>query len=256
MPPHDAAAPVVLRGDDDSDHDGVPLREDLCPDAPEDCDGRQDEDGCPDPDDDGDRVVDACDRCPTEPEVYNGFQDEDGCPDRGMVLLIDQHLRILTELHFARGRAALGPEAAPLLDAVGATLAGHAEILEVELRGHAAREERDPDALGLARANAVRDALLARGIAAERLTVRSVGVTQPQVPQNTADGRARQRRVSFEILRMEEDPAERPRAPGPPPQGFVVDSSQRCLDGRPAYVPPPGACAPRAPVATDAGNSG
>ena len=70
----------VARGGD-RDHDGIPDARDLCPDEPEDKDGFQDEDGCPDPDNDQDGIPDALDRCPNEPEDRDGFQDEDGCPD-------------------------------------------------------------------------------------------------------------------------------------------------------------------------------
>jgi hypothetical protein len=65
----------------DRDHDGVPDAYDRCPDEPEDHDGFQDDDGCPDPDNDGDGIPDAIDKCPNEPEDKDGFQDDDGCPD-------------------------------------------------------------------------------------------------------------------------------------------------------------------------------
>ena len=65
----------------DRDGDGIPDSLDACPDEPEDRDGYQDEDGCPDLDNDGDGIPDARDRCPNEPEDKDGFQDEDGCPD-------------------------------------------------------------------------------------------------------------------------------------------------------------------------------
>ena len=65
----------------DRDHDGIPDMSDRCPDEPEDRDGFQDDDGCPDPDNDGDGIPDALDKCPNEPEDFDGFQDDDGCPD-------------------------------------------------------------------------------------------------------------------------------------------------------------------------------
>jgi OmpA-OmpF porin, OOP family len=65
----------------DSDGDGLADDVDKCPTDPEDSDGYQDEDGCPDPDNDGDAVPDTADKCPNKPETENGFQDEDGCPD-------------------------------------------------------------------------------------------------------------------------------------------------------------------------------
>ena len=54
---------------------------DGCPAQPEDTDGFEDEDGCPDPDNDGDGVLDRDDKCPAENEDMDGFKDEDGCPD-------------------------------------------------------------------------------------------------------------------------------------------------------------------------------
>ena len=65
----------------DRDGDGIKDDVDKCPDQPEDHDGFEDEDGCPDPDNDGDRILDVDDKCPNQPETYNGFQDDDGCPD-------------------------------------------------------------------------------------------------------------------------------------------------------------------------------
>jgi OOP family OmpA-OmpF porin len=65
----------------DNDGDGIPDTADKCPNEPEDKDGFQDDDGCPDPDNDGDGIPDAADKCPNEPEDKDGFQDEDGCPD-------------------------------------------------------------------------------------------------------------------------------------------------------------------------------
>jgi outer membrane protein OmpA-like peptidoglycan-associated protein len=67
--------------DDDKDDDGIPNEEDTCPNAAEDLDGFEDEDGCPDVDNDGDGIEDDADKCPDEPEDKNGIEDEDGCPD-------------------------------------------------------------------------------------------------------------------------------------------------------------------------------
>ncbi len=65
----------------DKDGDGIPDDVDKCPTIPEDFDGFEDHDGCPEPDNDGDRIPDELDKCPNEPETINGFQDADGCPD-------------------------------------------------------------------------------------------------------------------------------------------------------------------------------
>lgn len=65
----------------DMDGDGIPDDKDKCPKDPEDKDGFEDEDGCPDPDNDRDGIVDFSDKCPDQPETRNGYEDEDGCPD-------------------------------------------------------------------------------------------------------------------------------------------------------------------------------
>ena len=68
-------------GRNDKDGDGIPDAIDACPNEPEDKDGFQDDDGCPDPDNDGDGIPDVDDQCPNEPEDKDGFQDTDGCPE-------------------------------------------------------------------------------------------------------------------------------------------------------------------------------
>ena len=65
----------------DPDNDGIKGTADMCADEPEDYDGFEDEDGCPDPDNDSDGILDVVDQCPLEAEDIDGFQDEDGCPD-------------------------------------------------------------------------------------------------------------------------------------------------------------------------------
>ncbi len=70
--------------DPDNDFDGLEDHEDSCPNFPEDLDGFEDEDGCPDTDNDQDNIIDANDRCPSQPETINQYRDEDGCPDRGV----------------------------------------------------------------------------------------------------------------------------------------------------------------------------
>ncbi len=70
--------------DPDNDRDQILDEDDRCPNVPEDRDGNQDEDGCPEGDSndrDGDRILDDVDKCPDDPEDYDGFEDEDGCPE-------------------------------------------------------------------------------------------------------------------------------------------------------------------------------
>jgi outer membrane protein OmpA-like peptidoglycan-associated protein len=68
--------------DDDRDDDGIRNKEDACPLVPEDKDGFEDKDGCPELDNDQDGIQDLMDQCPLVPEDKDGFEDKDGCPDK------------------------------------------------------------------------------------------------------------------------------------------------------------------------------
>jgi len=79
--------------DSDDDNDGLPDANDvMCRAEPEDYDGYEDDDGCPDYDNDMDGICDpevipppyVCqwwDECPNVPEDIDHWQDTDGCPD-------------------------------------------------------------------------------------------------------------------------------------------------------------------------------
>jgi hypothetical protein len=64
----------------DRDHDGVPDDADECPDLPEDRDGIQDADGCPEDDADGDGILDPQDACPLTAGVGWNDPRKNGCP--------------------------------------------------------------------------------------------------------------------------------------------------------------------------------
>ena len=65
----------------DRDGDGIADDDDGCPDEPEDKDGFEDADGCPDLDNDGDGIPDYLDKSPNAAEDMDGYEDADGIPD-------------------------------------------------------------------------------------------------------------------------------------------------------------------------------
>ncbi len=67
--------------DPDTDGDGLSDSVDGCLLAPEDRDAHLDDDGCPEADNDVDTLPDPEDECPNEPEDPDGYQDGDGCPE-------------------------------------------------------------------------------------------------------------------------------------------------------------------------------
>ncbi|MBX3246305.1 MAG: OmpA family protein [Myxococcales bacterium] len=191
-PNRGAVASIHTRGALEHEHD-------LCPGEPEDMDGFEDDDGCPDPDNDQDRILDVDDRCPNEPETYNGFEDEDGCPDRGRVVVTDSRIVILDKLYFARGSSTLRDNQRPVLEAMAATLVHNPNVRRVRVEGHATEDEPSPWALAAERAGAVRAALIALGVEPDRLVAHALGATQPIDPRDIEPARERNRRAELAI---------------------------------------------------------
>jgi outer membrane protein OmpA-like peptidoglycan-associated protein len=127
--------------DPDNDKDGILDDGDECIDVPEIKNGFKDEDGCPDevPDSDKDGIPDTADKCPKVPENLNGFEDDDGCPDKGpsLVQITENEIKILQKVEFGTGSDKItGAVSFAVLDAVTSVLRLRPEILLVEVGGH------------------------------------------------------------------------------------------------------------------------
>ena len=177
----------------DEDGDGVLDAADQCKDTPA---GEQvDASGCSasQRDKDGDGVNDAKDRCPSTPAGVK--VDAEGCQ-----VLFEQAKKplILEGVNFATGKAELTPESQAILDGVAESLVAHEEI-KVQVGGHtdntgsAAVNKR----LSAARAEAVRQYLISKGVAADRLTARGYGPSKPIASNKTVEGRSQNRRVEL-----------------------------------------------------------
>jgi OOP family OmpA-OmpF porin len=187
----------------DRDGDRVSDSEDQCPDDPEDRDGVDDADGCPDEDADFDRdgVSDLDDDCPDAKETINGIDDEDGCPDSGdrRVIYEEGHFTVMDAIRFEHGSAEITQDSHPLLDQIALTLKANPEIERMRVEGHT--DDTGPRDVNMqlseARAHSVRRYLIARGVSPNRLNVRSYGPDRPVEEGKDADARARNRRVEF-----------------------------------------------------------
>src|SRR5687767_13102044 len=168
----------------DRDGDGVADEKDKCPDDPEDFDGFQDADGCPDPDNDKDGILDVNDKCPNEPETVNGFQDEDGCPDKGLVIIDKDNILILKKIKFRVNSAEILPESNEILDAVATTVLHHPEFTLIEVAGHADERATDEYNLKLTqdRVNSVMRALIQRKVDKSKLRAKGYGEYCPEDP--------------------------------------------------------------------------
>ncbi len=194
--------------DPDNDEDGFLDHQDLCPNDPEDVDGFEDGDGCPDPDNDNDRILDPVDRCPNEPERYNNVEDADGCDDTGVTELEGGELVMFEQIQFALDSAEILPESNHILDAIAATLHGNAQLLLVEVQGHA--DDRGSDEYNIRltrdRAAAVVAELTRRGVEARRLRSAGYGERCPRTPGTSQRARDANRRVEIKVIRTEEGP--------------------------------------------------
>ncbi len=202
--------PTVL----DADADGIADAADACPDRAEDADGFDDLDGCPDIDNDLDRVLDIADRCISVPESYNGFEDDDGCPDT-VPAEVDALRGTVEGLIYGDGETVVRDSATPHLQKIAALLAKYPSI-KVVLIGHTDDQEAkqfaeqvegqpapDLDALSAdlsrARAESVRQALVAAGAAANKVEVEGRGSEEPVAENDKPRGRLANRRVEIKL---------------------------------------------------------
>lgn len=176
----------------DTDGDGVLDNVDRCSGTP--AGTRVDVSGCPIPlDADGDGVRDAEDRCPNTP--VGSRIDARGC-----TVVFEEGVRniVLEGVNFETGRAVLTAESQTILDRVAESLVASPEV-NLEVQGHTDNTGSlaGNNRISQARAEAVRQYLISKGVAAARLTARGYGPSQPKVSNTSAEGRAQNRRVEL-----------------------------------------------------------
>ncbi|MFT4625285.1 MAG: outer membrane protein OmpA-like peptidoglycan-associated protein [Myxococcota bacterium] len=190
----------------DPDGDGVPSHLDDCPNQPEDPDGFQDADGCPDEDDDEDGILDVNDACPRAAETFNDFNDEDGCPETAPKAL-EGLTGIVRGIIFETDSAALRPSSRPVLERVLAALEQHPAVTML-VEGHTDDQGGSDYNLDLAtrRAAAVKRWLVDHGVQPDRLETVGFGHSRPIATNATPEGRAENRRVEL-IFRQPQESA-------------------------------------------------
>lgn len=111
-------------------------------------------------------------------------------------------LRLTTPILFDAGRHELRPDALPILDDVARRLLVDRAVSLVEVQGHTSDEGGVAynQQLSEARARAIRDALVARGVEPERVVWRGYGLSRPIAPGKDESSRAQNRRVELAIL--------------------------------------------------------
>jgi outer membrane protein OmpA-like peptidoglycan-associated protein len=215
----------------DTDGDGLPDDIDRCPLDPEDKDGFQDEDGCPDPDNDGDGIVDKADACPNDPgplenrgcPIVDVDGDGDGIPDRldrcpnqfgpapdgcpkkyALVDVSKDRIQIKQQVKFAPSKFKVLPASFKLLNQVAQAMTDFPKI-RVSIEGHTDNvgSESANVKLSQRRAEAVRDYLVAKGVSPSRLQAIGYGPTKPIASNKTTKGKAQNRRTEFRIVSLD-----------------------------------------------------
>jgi OOP family OmpA-OmpF porin len=185
----------------DSDEDGIFGRGDKCPLRPEDQDGFQDDDGCPEPDNDKDGVADTDDQCPVEAERRNGFNDSDGCPDDVPEVFGDFD-GIVAGVVFRPGTAGFDPRSYDVLDRLAAALLEYPNVkLKIVSHTFAGPDAAADATLTAQRADAVKQYLVDKGVNEARLEAVGVGAESPIADDKTAEGRAINERIELRLVR-------------------------------------------------------
>ncbi|MGL2992650.1 OmpA family protein [Flavobacterium sp. TSSA_36] len=214
----DVAGLAAFNGCPDTDGDGIADKDDACPDVA----GPASTKGCPDTD--GDGVADKDDKCPTVagprenqgcPVVLDADKDgvpdlEDACPlvagpasNKGcpeVTQEVVEKLRVESRsIFFVTGKSTLDaakPQTATSLDAIKEILKNYPNA-KFEVNGHTDNVGKPAmnKKLSEARAKAVVEALVARGINPANLTAQGFGDTKPVASNKTAKGKAENRRT-------------------------------------------------------------
>jgi len=214
------SSPVVasyVEPDGDADNDGVADSIDRCPDTA--AGARVDAYGC-ELDSDGDGVKDSMDKCPGT--VAGAVVDADGCEldgdNDGVVDRLDEcpdttpgaQVNLvgcefedevtLQGVDFESNSDRLVPGATRILDDV-ATIMSRYPSIKVEVQGHTDSDGTAEynEGLSARRATTVRDYLISKGIAQDRMTVRGYGESMPVADNTTSAGKAKNRRVVLQI---------------------------------------------------------
>jgi OmpA-OmpF porin, OOP family len=194
----DDACPTVaglkaLKGCPDGDGDGVTDKDDACPTVA----GPAANKGCPWPDGDGDGVLDKDDKCPTvKGTVANG-----GCPEVSEEVQKTLNAYAKTIL-FDTGKATIKTQSEGVLADIIKILKEY-PTAKFTVEGHTDSVGSDKlnQTLSESRALSVKEYLTGHGIDEFRLSSKGYGESKPIDTNNTAKGKANNRRVEINLVK-------------------------------------------------------
>jgi OmpA-OmpF porin, OOP family len=177
-----------FQGCPDKDGDGIPDKDDRCPDTK----GLAQFKGCPDTD--GDGIPDVDDKCP---EV-SGVVSNNGCPPPpppGPSFAFDGVI-----VYYSTAKYEVTSDYRKKLDEASKIMIAHPEA-KFTVYGHADAQGDDASNQTLSenRAKKVSDYLVKKGVKADQLVVKGFGETTPAATNDTAEGRAKNRRTEVQV---------------------------------------------------------
>lgn len=193
----DDACPTVagtkaLNGCPDADGDGIADKDDACPQQA----GPRENRGCPWPDADGDGVLDKDDKCPQ----VAGTVANNGCPEvkQDDVQQLNEYSKTIL---FDTGRSSIKKESLATLDAIAEIMKKYPNAT-FSVDGHTDSVGRDEtnQKLSEERAGTVKEYLLTRGVASNRLQSKGYGESRPIDSNKTSAGRKNNRRVEVTVI--------------------------------------------------------
>lgn len=175
----------------DTDKDGINDEEDVCKDAA----GLARYQGCPIPDSDKDGINDEEDKC----KDVAGVASNMGCPEIAMAV-VERINKAAASIFFATGSSKLLAKSNTALNNVVTILKANPDY-KLDVNGYTDNQGNTDKnrALSEARAIAVQDYLVKKGIEASRLNAVGFGDENPVADNKTAAGRAKNRRVELKV---------------------------------------------------------
>ena len=216
----DQAGLAALQGCPDKDGDGIADKDDKCPDVA----GLAKYQGCPIPDTDRDGINDEEDKCPNIPGVarYQGCpipdtdkdgvnDEEDKCPNEAGpasnygcpvidVVIVEKVNKAAQNIFFSIGSAKLLAKSFKSLKDVVQIMKDNPSY-KIDVDGHTSNTGGTElnQKLSDSRANSVKQYLIDNGIDESRITATGYGEDRPIADNNTAAGRAKNRRVEMHL---------------------------------------------------------
>ncbi len=183
--------PLSTHGCPDRDGDGIADKDDACPDQP----GLAIFHGCPDQD--GDGIPDKDDKCPTE----YGPKSNNGCPLPPQVIE-GKNTRpdVATPILFDLNQTTIHPASYPILmEAIIELNEDESSTIIIDGYTDNIGSSKYNQGLSNRRADAVRNYLKNNGISVKRLKTVGHGLENPVAPNETPEGRAKNRRVTMTL---------------------------------------------------------